>query len=103
VTQPGKANIYGSIEGVIENFELMMWNKGWKVPIGEGYFAFESPNGELGYYLVGDGTKYPWRVRTRPPCFVNYSVMPKLCEGHLVSDAIAVIGSINVIAAELDR
>ena len=103
VTQPSKGNIYGSIEGVIENFELMMWNKGWKVPIAEAYFPFESPNGELGYYLVGDGTKYPWRVRTRPPCFVNYSVMPKLVEGHLVSDAIAVIGSINVIAAELDR
>jgi hypothetical protein len=56
ITQPGKANIYGSIEGVIENFELMMWNKGWKVPIGEGYFPFESPNGELGYFIVGDGT-----------------------------------------------
>ena len=103
ITQPDKANIYGSIEGVIENFELMMWNKGWKVPIGEGYFPFESPNGELGYFIVGDGTKYPWRVRTRPPCFVNYAVLPKLVEGHLVSDAIAVIGSINVIAAELDR
>lgn len=103
VTQPGKGEIYGSIEGVIQNFELQMWNKGWAVPIAERYHSIESPNGELGYFIVGDGTKFAWRARTRPPCFVNYSVFPRLVEGHLLSDAIAIIGSINVIAAELDR
>ena len=103
ISQPDKASIYGSIEGVIQNFELAMWNKGWAVPIAEHYHATESPNGELGYFLVGDGTKFAWRARTRPPCFVNYSVFPKLVEGHLLSDAIAIIGSINIIAAELDR
>ncbi|MBL9140452.1 MAG: NADH-quinone oxidoreductase subunit D, partial [Phycisphaerae bacterium] len=103
VTQPEKADIYGSIEGVIQNFELQMWNKGWSVPIAEHYHSTESPNGELGYFIVGDGTKFAWRARTRPPCFVNYSVFPKLVEGHLLSDAIAIIGSINIIAAELDR
>ncbi|MCH2162912.1 MAG: NADH-quinone oxidoreductase subunit D, partial [Phycisphaerales bacterium] len=67
------------------------------------YGGIESPNGELGYYIVSNGTHYPWRVRTRPPSFVNFSVVARLIEGHLVSDVVAVIGSLNIIAAELDR
>ena len=70
---------------------------------GEVYGSIESPNGELGYFIVADGTKYPWRTRTRPPSFINYSVFAKLIEGHLVSDVVAVLGSLNIIAAELDR
>ena len=79
ITQPDKANIYGSIEGVIENFELMMWNKGWKVPIGEGYFPFESPNGELGYFIVGDGTNNALALRTTPlPSGAGMSLTPSV-------------------------
>ena len=54
-------------------------------------------------YIVSDGTARPWRTRTRPACFINYSVMQKLTEGHMLSDVVAILGSINVVAAELDR
>ena len=103
LVKPAKTQVYGSIEGLIQHFELIMSNRGWKAPIGEGYFAMESPNGELGYYLVSDGSPRAWRARHRPPCFINYAAMAKMTEGHLVSDVVAVLGSINVVAAELDR
>ena len=100
---PDKSEVYGSIEGTIQLFELTMHNRGVDAPVGEMYGCIESPNGELGYYVVADGTKYPWRARTRPPSYINYSVFAKLIEGHLVSDVVAVLGSLNIIAAELDR
>ncbi len=103
VVKPPKKDVYGSIEGLIQHFELIMSNRGWKAPVAEAYAAVESPNGELGYYIVADGGPRPWRVKVRPPCFINYSMMSKLTEGHLVSDVVAIIGSINVVAAELDR
>ena len=103
VVKPRKKDVYGSIEGLIQHFELIMTNRGFKPPVGEAYGAIESANGELGYFIVSDGTARPWRVRTRPPCFMNYSIMQKITEGHLVSDVVAIIGSINVVAAELDR
>jgi len=100
---PPKEQVYSSIEGLIQHFELIMTNRGFEAPKGEVYFPIESAGGELGYYIVSAGENKPWRVRTRPPCFVNYSIFPKLVEGHMISDAVAVLGSINVIAAELDR
>lgn len=100
---PPKDQVYSSIEGLIQHFELIMTNRGFKVPKGEVYGCIESANGELGYYIVSDGDNVPWRARTRPCIFINYSVFPKLMEGHMVSDVVAVLGSINVIAAELDR
>ncbi len=103
VVKPRKKDVYGSIEGLIQHFELIMTNRGFKPPVGEAYGAIETANGELGYFIVSDGTARPWRVRTRPPCFMNYSIMQKITEGHLVSDVVAIIGSINVVAAELDR
>jgi len=103
MVKPAKSDVYGSIEGLIQHFELIMSNRGWTPPIAEGYGAIETANGELGYYIVSDGGPRPWRVRTRPPCFMNYAAMARLIEGHLLSDVPAVIGSINVVAAELDR
>lgn len=100
---PDKSLVYGSIEGLIQHFELVMTNRGFEAPIAEAYGANETANGELGYYLVGDGGPRPWRAKCRPPSFINYQVFPKLIEGHLLSDAVAVLGSLNVIAAELDR
>ncbi|MBX3354949.1 MAG: NADH-quinone oxidoreductase subunit D [Phycisphaeraceae bacterium] len=100
---PPKADVYGSIEGVIQLFSIVMHNRGWDTPIGEAYTAIESPNGELGFFIVADGGKYPWRAKCRPPSFINYQVFPKLIEGHQLADVVAVLGSINVIAAELDR
>jgi NADH-quinone oxidoreductase subunit D len=103
MVKPNKKDVYGSIEGLIQHFELIMTNRGWKAPVAEVYSAQESANGELGYYLVGDGSPRSWRAKTRGPCFMNYSAMAKMCEGHLLSDIVACIGSINVVAAELDR
>ncbi len=103
MVKPPKEEVYGSIEGLIQHFELVMTNRGWKAPVAECYHAIESPNGELGYHIVADGSPRPWRVKVRPPCFINYSIMAKITEGHLISDIVANIGSINVVAAELDR
>ena len=102
-TLPPKDQVYSSIAGLIHHFELIMTNRGFEAPRGEVYYPIESGNGELGYYIVSAGENVPWRVRTRPPCYINYSIFPKLIEGHMISDVVAVLGSINVIAAELDR
>jgi len=101
--KPPKADVYGSIEGLIQHFELIMSNRGWEAPIGEVYGCNESANGELGYYIVGDGKARPWRVATRPPSFINYQTMAKMTEGHLLSDVVAILGSLNIVAGELDR
>jgi NADH-quinone oxidoreductase subunit D len=103
VTLPDKAETYGSIEGLIHHFELIMTNRKWETPIAETYGAQETANGELGFYLVANGGPTPWRVRCRPPSFINYSVFPKMLEGHMLSDTVAILGSLNIIAAELDR
>jgi NADH-quinone oxidoreductase subunit D len=103
VRVPQKGDVYGSIEGTIQLFEIFMHNRGFEAPVGESYASIESPNGELGFFLVSAGGKYPWRIRTRPPCFINYQVFPKLIEGHQLADVVAVLGSLNIIAAELDR
>ncbi len=100
---PDKGDVYGSIEGTIQLFEIFMTNRGWNVPIAETYAAIESPNGELGYYIVADGTKCAWRAKTRPPSFIHFQVLPKLLEGHQLGDTVAVLGSLNICAAELDR
>ncbi|MFZ2874375.1 MAG: NADH-quinone oxidoreductase subunit D [Phycisphaerales bacterium] len=103
VVKPNKKDVYGSIEGLIQHFEIIMSNRGWKPPVAECYGANETGNGELGYFVVSDGTARSWRVRVRPPSFINYAMIAKMTEGHLVSDIVAIVGSINVVAAELDR
>ena len=100
---PPKDQVYSSIEGMIQHFELIMTNRGFEAPRGEVYGAIESANGELGYYIVSNGENKPWRARTRPPGFINYQTFPKMIEGHLISDIPAILGSLNIIAAELDR
>jgi NADH-quinone oxidoreductase subunit D len=100
---PDKGSVYGSIEGMIQHFEVIMSNRGWEAPVAETYGAQETANGELGYYVVSDGGPRPWRVKTRAPSFVNYSIFPKMLEGHQLADAVSILGSLNVIAAELDR
>jgi NADH:ubiquinone oxidoreductase subunit D len=101
---PAKQKVYTEMESLIHHFELIMPGKGPMLPAGEVYVPTESPNGELGYYIVGDGrSKNAYRARTRPPSFVNYQAFSKMVEGRLVADAVAVLGSLNIIAAELDR
>ncbi|MCL6504551.1 MAG: NADH-quinone oxidoreductase subunit D [Pirellulales bacterium] len=100
---PEKPWVYSTIEGCIAHFELAMSNRGFETPCEESYAAIESPNGELGFYLVGDGSDVAWRARCRPPSFVHFAVFPLLIRGHTLSDVVAVLGSLNIIAAELDR
>jgi NADH-quinone oxidoreductase subunit D len=103
VVLPNQLAVYRSIEGLIQHFELIMTNRQWQTPVDEVYGATESPNGELGFYIVADGTGRAYRARTRPPSFIHFAIFPYLIEGHLLSDVVAVLGSLNIIAAELDR
>lgn len=103
MVKPRKQDVYGSIEGLIQHFEIIMSNRGWTPPVAEMYAAQETANGELGYYIVSDGSPRAWRASVRPPSFINYQVMAKLIEGHQLADIVAVLGSLNVVAAELDR
>lgn len=103
LTIPDKTATYRSIEGLIQHFELFMWNRRWKPPVDEVYGATEAPNGELGFYIVSDGEGRPYRCRTRPPSFIHFAIFPHLIEGHAIGDVPAVLGSLNIIAAELDR
>ncbi len=103
VVPPAKPSVYRSIEGLIQHFEVMMPNRGYETPREEIYAATESPNGELGYYIVGDGSPRAYRARTRPPSYIHFAIFPQIIKGHQLSDVVAVLGSLNIIAAELDR
>jgi len=102
-TLPSKDQVYQTIEGTITHFELVMANRGFQVPCEEAYSATEAPNGELGFYLVSDGSNVAYRARCRPPSFLHFALFPQLIRGHTLSDVVAVLGSLNIIAAELDR
>lgn len=100
---PEKKDAYGHIEGLIHHFKIIMDGHGVQPPRGEIYSATESPNGELGFYIVSDGSGTAYRIRIRPPSLLQYQVVPHMIEGGMVSDVVAVLGSLNVIAGELDR
>ncbi|MCH7526042.1 MAG: NADH-quinone oxidoreductase subunit D [Planctomycetes bacterium] len=102
-TLPDKDEVYFSIEGLIHHFEQIMTNRGFTPPVGEAYGANETANGELGFYLVSDAGNCAYRARCRPPSFINYQCFPQLVVGHQISDVVAILGSLNIIAAELDR
>lgn len=101
VVMPDKLTTYGSIEGLVNHFKVVM--HGISPPAGEVYDWTESPNGELGFYVVSDGSMRPYKCKVRPPCYYVYSSFPQLAEEGLIADAIAVLGSLNVVAGELDR
>lgn len=101
VALPQKDKVYNTMEGLINHFKLVM--HGIRPPKGEIYSATEGGNGEVGFYIVSDGGPSGWRVRVRPACFANYSVFPKIVTGQMVADLVAALGSINIIAGELDR
>lgn len=103
VVLPDQVSTYRSIESLIQHFEVIMPNRGFAVPREEVYGAIEAPNGELGFYISSDGTERPYRCRTRPPSFIHFAIFPYLIVGHQISDLVAVLGSLNIIAAELDR
>jgi len=102
ITLPEKEEVYTSIEGLIHHFKLIMDGHGHK-PTGEVYNCSEAPTGELGYYIVANGTSMPAKLHVRSPSFYNYQAMPEMVEGKLVADMVATLSSVNVIAGELDR
>src|SRR6516225_9525908 len=101
VVLPPKSKAMSDMESMIHHFKQVM--EGPRPPIGEAYVAVESPKGEKGYYMVSDGTAKPVRWRIRPPSFVNLSAIPKMVEGHLLSDVIALNASIDIVMGEIDR
>ncbi len=98
---PPKWRVQESLEALIHHFHLA--SEGFPVPPGEVYASIESPKGELGFYLVSNGSNKPWRLRVRPPSFINLSALSKMVQGHLVADVVAIIGSIDIVLAEVDR
>jgi len=103
VSLPPKEDTYGNIEGLMRHFKLVMYGHGVRPPKGEVYFPVEGANGELGFYVVSDGTSNPYRVRVRPPCFAIMSALPKLLIGDMIADLTPTFGSVNMIGGELDR
>ena len=101
VALPPKTQTYGNIEGLMNHFKIIM--HGICPAPGEVYDFTEAANGELGFYIVADGNKNPYRVKCRPPCFMNFAAYGEMIEGSMIADAIANLGSINIIAGELDR
>jgi NADH-quinone oxidoreductase subunit D len=89
------------MESVIHHFRLV--SEGFKGPVGEVYACVESPRGELGYYLVSDGTNKPYRMKVRPPSFCNLQALGKMVEGRFIADAVAILGSIDIILGDVDR
>jgi len=103
VVLPAKENTYGNIEGLMNHFKLVMYGHGIRPPIGEVYMPVEGANGELGFYIVSDGSDQPWRVRVHPPCFPIMAALPPCLIGGMMADLVPTFGSVNMIAGELDR
>ncbi len=101
VALPPKAEVYTNIEALMNHFKLIY--EGIRPPSGEIYSCSEAANGELGFYLISDGSGTPYRLKCRPPCFPIYQAYGPMCEGGLISDAIAILGGLNIVAGELDR
>ncbi|HLO66145.1 MAG TPA: NADH dehydrogenase (quinone) subunit D [Holophaga sp.] len=101
VALPPKEKVYTRMESLIHHFKLIM--HGIDMPVGEVYSATEAANGELGFYIVSDGTKSPYRIHVRPPCFPIFSSFEEQVKGRLIADAISVLGAMNIIAGEMDR
>ncbi|MGR3319710.1 MAG: NADH dehydrogenase (quinone) subunit D [Candidatus Anammoxibacter sp.] len=101
VILPDKQDVANNMEALIYHFKIL--TEGIKPPEGEVYFVIEAPKGELGYYLVSDGTDKPYRFRIRPPSFVNMGALASMVEGRMIADVIAVIGSLDIVLGEIDR
>ena len=98
---PEKEDVYNTIEGTIAHFKIVM--EGAKIPAGEVYSYTEGGNGELGFYIVSDGSGTPYRVRVRPPCFLNLGACREMLVGDMIADIVPTFGSINMIGGECDR
>ena len=101
VVLPDREKMKTEMEALIYHFKIV--TEGFTVPAGEVYQAIESPRGEMGYYVVSDGTAKPMRVHMRSPSFVNLQALPTMCQDGLIADVVAAIGSIDIILGEIDR
>ncbi len=101
VTLPPKEDVETNMESMISHFKFI--TDGIQPPKGEVYACIEAPKGELGFYLVSDGSNRPYRVKIRPPSFVNLEALPKMIEGSLLPDVVATIGSLDIVLGEIDR
>jgi NADH-quinone oxidoreductase subunit D len=101
IVPPSREEMKTSIEGLIYHFKI--FTEGFAPPPGEVQSTVESPRGELAVYVASDGTAKPWRVKFRAPSFVNLQALPKLCEGRLIADVVACIGTIDIVLGEIDR
>jgi len=96
-----KTAVYNSIEGLIHHFKIA--SEGYPVPEGEVYMGIEAPKGELGFYIVSDGSSKPYRMRIRPPSFVNLQAIEKMAKGAMLADLVAIIGTLDIVLGEIDR
>jgi NADH-quinone oxidoreductase subunit D len=101
IVLPDREKMKTQMEALIYHFKII--TEGFAVPAGEVYQAVESPRGEMGYYIVSDGTAKPYRVHMRAACLANLQTLPKMCEGKLIADVVAAIGSIDIVLGEIDR
>ncbi len=101
VVLPDREKMKTEMEALIYHFKII--TEGFAVPEGEVYQAVESPRGEMGYYIVSDGSAKPYRVHMRSACLANLQALPSMCEGHLIADVVAAIGSIDIVLGEIDR
>lgn len=101
VALPSKEAVQSDIASLIRHFKIV--SEGFQPPKGEVYASVEASKGELGFYIVSDGSNHPFRVRIRPPSFLNLSALPKMIEGSLIADVISTIGSIDIVLGEIDR
>ena len=96
-----REDVKSGMEELIFHFKIM--SEGFRPPIGDSYFSIESPKGELGFYVASDGEPLPYRVRVRPPSFINLQALETMCVGRMVADVVACIGSIDIVLGEVDR
>ncbi len=101
IVPPPRRELDNSMEAVIHHFKL--WTEGFHPPVGEAYVPLESGKGEMGFYIVSDGTNRPYRAHQRPACLMNLQSLSKMSEGRLLADVVAIIGSIDIVLGEIDR
>ncbi len=101
VAPPNRQSMKSNMEELIHHFKL--FSEGFRVPEGEAYAAVEHPKGEFGIYFVSDGANKPYRMKIRPPGFVHLSAMDEMSRGHMIADAVAVIGTLDIVFGEIDR
>ena len=89
------------MEELIHDFIIV--NFGINPPVGDTYFSVENPKGELGFYIVSNGSGHPWKMKIRSPSFCNIQALPLMCEGQMISDVVAIIGSIDPVMGEADK